>query len=67
MSEIEKIQRYIERTSMKNGKGKAYQMNLQEMFGLAHMTEDDCLAAICMAFDYGKAKGYRAAKAEVRG
>lgn len=64
MSEIEKIQRYIERTT-KFPDGTPYQMNLQELFGLSHMSEGDVVGAICLAFDYGRAKGYRAAKAKL--
>lgn len=37
-----------------------------DMFGLARMAEGDTIGAICLAFDYGRAKGYRAAKAEAR-
>lgn len=66
MSEIEKIQRYIDRTGKKYPDGTPYQMNIGEIFALAHMTAEDAGAAICVAFEYGRAKGYRAAKAEER-
>lgn len=65
MSEIEKMQRYIERTT-KFPDGTPYQMNLLEVLGLSDMSKKDFTGAICMAFDYGRAKGYRAAKAEAR-
>ncbi len=65
MSEIEKINRYIKkRESGEFPFGTKYQMNLSELLSLAHM--DDATSAICMAFEYGRAKGYRAAKAEGR-
>ena len=63
MSEIEKIQRYIKRNK-KFPMGTPYQMNLLEMFSLADMSAESPADAICLAFDYGRAKGYRAAKAE---
>lgn len=68
MSEIEKIQRYIDRTKAKDK--DRYSMNFKEMMALAHKVRDtngtESLEAIVTAFEYGKAKGYRAAKAEVR-
>ncbi len=64
MSEIEKIQRYIDRTKM--DKSRRYQMNITEMFELADAALVTPVDIICVAFDYGRAKGYRAAKAEVR-
>lgn len=63
MSEIEKMQRYIERTK-KFPKTSRYQLNWKELMLLS--SDCDTAMAICLAFDYGKAKGYRAAKAEVR-
>jgi len=66
MSEIEKIQRYIKRTGGKFQRETYYRMNLQELFGLSKILEEDTTGAICLAFDYGRAKGYREAKAEAR-
>ncbi len=66
MNEIEKIQRYIERTGGKFQRETHYRMNLQELFGLSNILAEDTVGAICLAFDYGRAKGYRAAKAEAR-
>lgn len=65
MSEIEKIQRYVER-SKKFPEGTPYQMNLLEAFSLTNMSREVGMDAICLAFEYGRAKGYRAAKAEGR-
>ena len=65
MSEIEKIQRYVARTR-KFPKGTPYQMNLLETFSLVDMSCEAAIDAICLAFEYGRAKGYRAAKAEER-
>lgn len=66
MSEIEKMKRYIERTPL--DKNDRYFITIQEVFelGKAAKTEDAGLIdALALAFNYGKAKGYRAAKAEV--
>ena len=62
MSEVEKIKRYI----YKHGapRDPHYDMSLKEALAVAH--EVGGIDAVCMAFVYGKAKGYRAAKAEVR-
>lgn len=69
MSEIEKMKRYIERTKMNDRLDSLYRMNLAEAFELAVQADtssDLSFNAICLAFNYGKAKGYRAAKAEGR-
>lgn len=60
MSEIEKIQRYIENTKIKN-RGM-YCMRYCEAAGLHTFSRTDLFGALCLAFDYGMAKGYRAAK-----
>ena len=68
MSEIEKIRKYISNTQM--DPNERFYMSMLEAFELAHkaLTMDDFpLEVINLAFKYGKAKGYRAAKAEVRG
>lgn len=64
MSEIEKMKRYIERTKMP--KGNPYQMNMAEVLDLARATAETPFDIVYLAFNYGKAKGYRAAKAEGR-
>lgn len=67
MSKIEKMKRYIERTKM--GKAENYCLVYGEAVELCHTARDDydsLLEIIALAFDYGKAQGYRAAKAERR-
>lgn len=67
MTEIEKMQKYIERTKLEDG-GR-YKIGLHEAYELARRAYNlDSLPIeiIDLAFNYGKAKGYRAAKAEVR-
>lgn len=69
MSEIEKMERYIERTKMSASTTSLYKMNMLEAFELAYQAlecRDLPIEAISLAFNYGKAKGYRAAKAEGR-
>lgn len=65
MTEIEKIQRYIERTKLDKNR---MSLGFVEACALtrAATTPDDTLEMIALAFNYGKAKGYRAAKAERR-
>lgn len=65
MSEIEKIKRYIERTKVSNT--DCYKMNVCEVFELASKAKcggDEAFSVIETAFNYGRAKGYRAAQAE---
>ena len=63
MTEIEKMQKYIERTKTGIAIDSQYQMNVQEAVAASSLSP---LEAVSLAFNYGKAKGYRAAKAEVR-
>lgn len=66
MSEIEKMKRYIERTHIK--RGDKYYLAFGETTELLHAATDvnSMFEVIALAFNYGKAKGYRAAKAEVK-
>lgn len=66
MNVIEKIQRYIENTGVKYPNGNPYQMRLSEMFALSHLASDFALDAVCLAFEYGRAKGERCAKARAK-
>lgn len=66
MSEIEKMKRYIERTPMKKADNYCLVYGeVAELAGAAKET-DALFDIIALAFDYGRAKGYRAAKAKVR-
>ena len=69
MSEIEKMKRYIERTNMNPEKVGLYRMSMLEAFELVKQPNGSVnlsIEMLSLAFNYGKAKGYRAAKAEVR-
>ncbi len=60
MSEIEKIQRYIEKTNVPHN--RHYSATTKKL--LAIVSEMRGADAVFLAFDYGRAKGYRMAKAE---
>lgn len=62
MSEIEKIQRYIARTGATYKDTSPYHMNFKEARALAG--GNNVIGAISLAFNYGRAKGYRAAMSE---
>ncbi len=64
MSEIEKMKRYIERAKINEQIQDRYGMKLDELRALAKIGIPFNIAAL--AFEYGQAKGYRAAKAEAR-
>lgn len=64
MDVIESIQKYIENTHMPRKRVRSYKMTLDEIKSLADIADSDRSKAILWAFGYGKAKGYRAAKAE---
>lgn len=63
MNEIEKIKRYIERTRMARPNLR-YDMSMSELRALADM--DGYSEPVVLAFQYGRAKGYRCGKAEAR-
>lgn len=60
MTDVEKIRRYIERTGVKFP--AAYQMSVAEMLELRRMADTAPIDALCLAFEYGQAKGARAAR-----
>lgn len=63
MTEIEKMQRYIDNTKINRENSSAYTMRLNEMIALARMSDASAIDAICLAFEFGRAKGARCAKA----
>ncbi len=67
MTEIEKIERYIARTRINND--DRYCLRSKQAVRMAEQAME-CgglpYEVIVLAFEYGRAKGYRAAKAEVR-
>lgn len=67
MTEIQKMQRYIKRTPMKGADN--YCLVYSEAVELLNRAigTNSMFEVITLAFDYGKAKGYRAAKAQKGG
>lgn len=68
MSTIERMERYIQLTKTGNIR---YDLKLSETFALVSLinneNSDTAIDAIWIAFQYGRAKGYREATKEVRG
>lgn len=56
-----RIERYIQRTKFK-GNAENYDLRMSEWRAIAE--GESRLTAVAIAFSYGRAKGYRAAKAE---
>lgn len=61
MTELEKIKAYIEKTNC--DVERRYRLRFDEA---AVMAKQDPYHMVNLAFKYGKAKGYRAAKAEMK-
>lgn len=59
----ERIERYIELTPIPGDISHLYDMRFDEWQALVHCNRHQ-VNVISLAFSYGKAKGYRAAKAE---
>lgn len=62
MSNLEKMEKYIENTPMKHK--DLYSLRLGEIMALYDAGNKELLRMVCLAFDYGMAKGYRMAKKE---
>ena len=60
--------RYIDKSGSNDEEDAGcYQMNFAELAALREFLKSDGINAICLAFDYGRAKGYRAARRERQG
>lgn len=57
---LERMRRYIDRTGFKN---LNYSLVLTEVYALGEL---GAVEAACLAFDYGQAKGWRAARKELK-
>lgn len=62
MNEIEKIKAYIDRA--KQSANRAYSLSTSEWIAIRNNCSE--LDGIALAYEYGRAKGYRAGKAEER-
>ena len=63
MSSIEKMEKYIEKTG---DLGTMYSLSMVEAQALVELWTQNRIDAILVAFNYGRAKGYRAARKEAR-
>ena len=61
LSKIEQMENYIKRTNVTHTQ---YALTVDEWLLLAHEVVNKPLDVISIAFSYGQAKGYRAAKAK---
>ncbi len=59
MSEIEKIKAYIKKSNVP--RNRRYEASMKEVLAMA--TEMERVEAVTLAFEYGRAKGFRMAKA----
>ena len=66
MSEIEKIQQYIKQTKIAPQTSHAYCIYASELCALHDELRRDSFQAMSILFNFGWAKGYRAAKAEAK-
>lgn len=64
MDTIQKIRRYIDSEEIVNL--RHYDINHYDMFALREYGESLPFEALALAYNYGMAKGHRAAKAEMR-
>ena len=65
-SDRERIERYIKKTKLSPEITDTYCLYHSDMCVFVEEMNRDWYRAMCMMFDYGLAKGYRAAKAEMR-
>lgn len=66
MEHLEKMKQYIDRTRISSSIHMRYCLTLKDIQALYDCMGFDAFDSICMAFDYGLAKGYRAAIAGTR-
>ena len=66
MSDVEKIQQYIDRSQISIAIRNRYQLLGHEIFTLGELGLVDSCKAASLAYSYGFAKGYRAARAEAK-
>ncbi|NBJ89941.1 hypothetical protein [Acutalibacter sp. 1XD8-36] len=63
VAKIEQMKKYTKKTGFSNIR---YSLQVAEMWDLINMAREKPYDSIKLAFNYGQAKGYRAAKAEVK-
>lgn len=63
---LEAMRKYVERTNFHNDRYDILCTDVGALMRMAAISPQHRLDAICLAFEYGQAKGYRAGKAEVK-
>lgn len=63
---MEKIRKYVERFMKTHSKNRCYGMYANEVGEIRNAIENKPFDAVMLIFDYGYAKGYRAAMAEMK-
>lgn len=64
---MEKIKKYVERFFKKHKKNLYYGMYLEDLVAFRDAAEENVENTIVTVFDYGYAKGYRAAVSGMKG
>lgn len=62
MNEIDRMQKYIDATEIKNS--SRYDISVSNINAIYEMAQGDFFKALCLIFQYGRARGYRAAEKE---
>lgn len=66
MGNIQRMQRYIDATKIPKKTRKYYGMSANDFLALTNAAGNNPYSSVDTAFNYGRAMGYRAAKAELR-
>lgn len=66
MRTIKDIRKYIDNTNMPAELSDRYEMAPEDLIAIVDASKGSTSAAAMLAFTYGKAKGYRAGRAEAR-
>ena len=66
MSDIDKMESYVEKSFTKRAKPQYYELYFSEVVALGDLGDSNCWEMISLAFRYGRAKGYRMGKKEAR-
>lgn len=66
MSDIERIRNYVDKTNSQMKNRSAYDMRIGEIMALYDARESGWYNVLCLAFNFGMAKGYRMAKKEAQ-
>lgn len=62
MRTIEEMEQYVERTGIREETKERYFMAFGELREIGSLLQSDWYRAISLAFEYGRAKGYRAGR-----